>query len=156
MYYPTSGTSAYKPEHQTPQKNNAAAHRKKQVRAKKQKAVTFKEIILLAAIFAVVFATLNRYVKIYGQHNEIAQKTKQLESLKMANDQLTVEIESLTDSARIEQYAYENLNLKKMDSKQIVYLGQSTQDNMQKIAKNKKSIFKGIFGIFNGALEYLK
>lgn len=157
MYYSTYGTSAYKLERQEYTENKAPARKKKTAPAKKkQKAVSFKTVLTLAAVFALVFATLGRYVKIYGQHDEIVQKEKQLDTLKMANDQLDVEIESLTDSTRIEQYAGENLNLRKMDSNQIVYLGQSTGDNMEKIAKNKKSIFKGIFGIFSGALEYLK
>lgn len=156
MYYPTRGTSAYKPEIVVPQRELKKAVNNQKSR-KKAKSQRFYAMVAIATMFLLVFAYLSRSVHIYGQRDEIAQKTEQLENLRMANDQLNVEIKSLTDSSRIEQYASEYLNLKKMDSNQIVYLDQTTEDNMQRITKNNgNGIFKGIFGLFAGVVEYLR
>lgn len=157
MYYPTRGTSAYKPEVVAPQKQRQKTAVTKKVVQKKVKSHRVQSIIAIAAVFLLVFAYLSRSVHIYGQRDEITKKTQELETLQMANDQLSVEIKSLTDSSRIEQYASEHLNLKKMDSNQIVYLDQTTEDNMQRMTKNNGSnIFKGIFGLFAGVVEYLR
>lgn len=150
MYYPTTGTSAYKPESVSP-------NRKIKQKATKKKAKgTYKLLMYTAVIFICMFTTISRSVYIYGQHSEIDQKTKQLETLQMENDQMAVDIKAQTDSSVMEQYAFDNLNLKKMDSNQIVYLNQTTKDSMTKIAHNEKDIFGGLFGLFSGALEYLK
>ncbi len=155
MYYPTTGTSAYKPQYAGGEVSRKKQTAKKQVSKAKASALRWKSFIVIAAIFVLTFTYLGRYVHIFGQHDEIAKMTKQLETIKMENDQLSVEIKSLTDSSRIEQYAMENLNLKKMDSNQIIYLDQTTSDNMQRMTKEKANIFSGIFGLFSGIVEYL-
>lgn len=155
MYYPTTGTSAYKPQYEDKTHHTKKKAAKKPVKKAAAKSLKKKSFIIIAAVFLLTFTYLGRYVHIFGQHDEIAKMTKQLESIKMANDQLSVEVKSLTDTSRIEQYATENLNLKKMDANQIIYLDQTTSDNMQRIAKEKKNIFSGIFGIFSGIAEYL-
>jgi len=157
MYYPTRGTSAYKPEVVVTQQERRKTVVKKKATHSRRKSQRTYAVVLIAAVFLLVFAYLSRSVHIYGQRDEITKKTQELEALKMANDQLNVEIKSLTDSSRIEQYATEHLNLKKMDSNQIVYLDQTTEDNMQRMTKNNGSnIFKGIFGLFAGVVEYLR
>ena len=150
MYYPTTGTSAYKPETFSPT-------RKTKRKAVKKKAKNdFRLIVYAALIFVFMFTTISRSVYIYGLHAEIEQKTAQLSTLKMENEQMSVDIKAQTDSSVMEQYAITHLNLKKMDTNQIVYLNQTTDDNMTKIAHNEKDIFGGLFGLFSGALEYLK
>ncbi len=150
MYYPTTGTSAYKPEKVSPTRKT----KKKAVKKKSKN--DFKLIVYTALIFVFMFTTISRSVFIYGQHAEIEHKTAQLNTLKMENEQMSVDIKAQTDSSIMEQYAMTHLNLKKMDTNQIVYLNQTTDDNMTKIAHNEKDIFGGLFGLFSGALEYLK
>ncbi|MBQ2754192.1 MAG: hypothetical protein IJA19_04045 [Clostridia bacterium] len=150
MYYPTTGTSAYKPEMVSPTRKT----KKKAVKKKSKN--DFKLIVYTALIFMFMFITISRSVFIYGQHAEIEHKTAQLNTLKMENEQMSVDIKAQTDSSIMEQYAMTHLNLKKMDTNQIVYLNQTTDDSMTKIAHNEKDIFGGLFGLFSGALEYLK
>lgn len=155
MYYPTTGTSAYKPQFDRQASSQKKRTVKKGVSRGAAKVAKTKGLIVIAVIFAIAFTYLGRYVYIFGQHDKIANMTRELENLKMANDQLSVEIKTLTDSSRIEQYAIENLNLKKMDSNQIIYLDQTTSDNMQRMTKEKGNILNGIFGLFSGIVEYL-
>ena len=155
MYYPTTGTSAYKPQFDRQTAGQKRSQVKKRVSKMAKKASRTRGLIVVAVIFAIAFTYLGRYVYIFGQHDKIANMTKELENIKMANDQLSVEIKTLTDSSRIEQYAIENLNLKKMDSNQIIYLDQTTSDNMQRMTKEKENILNGIFGLFSGIVEYL-
>ena len=56
MYYSTYGTSAYKLERQEYTENKAPARKKKNRtgKEKKQKAVSFKTVLTLAAVFALV------------------------------------------------------------------------------------------------------
>ncbi|MBQ3115218.1 MAG: hypothetical protein IJC06_03740 [Clostridia bacterium] len=150
MYYPTTGTSAFKPEIVSPRRKT------KRKSVKKKSKNDFKLILYTALIFMFMFITISRSVFIYGQHAEIEHKTLQLNTLKMENEQTAIDIKKQTDSSIMEQYAIAHLNLKKMDTNQIVYLNQTTDDTMTKIAHNEKDVFGGLFGLFSGALEYLK
>ena len=148
----SKGTSAYKLD--TP----VVTERKKTKKVvKKKKTGSMSSIVLIFAVFAVMFVICLRFVNIYGKHDEITKKTEELYNLTAKNEQMEVAIRESVDSAKIEAYAVEHLGLRKIENRQIKYLAPVQDNVMVKVAKTDgKSPLRGIFGVFTGVLEYLR
>lgn len=151
----THGSSAYKLQPlETPKKKTRqpASSTAKKVR-KNSRAKRAKIVLAITAFFVLALVLCTRWVSIYGLHSDIVKQTAQLEKVKMENEQLSVEINTMTDSAKIESYAQNNLGMRKMESSQIVYVNPTYGDTMQKVAKKgSNSSKRGIFGILSSAI----
>lgn len=129
-----------------------------QAKAKQQKIKSAKRklMVYMAIFFVALFVILFRYVRIYDLHNEVAQQTRQLENIRMENEQIRLSIESMTDKTKIQNYAETELGLRKMSTAQIVYLNPVKENYMKNIAKGDSNESGAIKGFFAGFLEYLK
>ena len=151
----THGSSAYKLQPLEPpkRKNRQPALGTAKKVQKSSRAKRAKIVLSITTIFVLALVLCTRWVSIYGLHSDIVKQTAQLEKIKMENEQLSVEINTMTDSAKIESYAQNNLGMQKMDSSQIVYVNPTYGDSMQKVAKKgPNSSKRGIFGILSSAI----
>ena len=155
MYVPNYSSSAYQLDRYVEQKvdKKAEAEKKKQL---KLKAARRKVVVYMLVFFTLMFAILFRYVQIYDLHSEAAQKTAELENLRMKNEQTRLTIENMTDKAKIQEYAETKLGLQKMTDAQIVYLNPHKGSCMMNVAKEAETDAGGTKGLFAGFLEYLK
>lgn len=153
MYMPNSSSSAYQLDMYIEQKPDKKEELKK-AQQRKQKAARRKLILCMAVVFAAMFIMLFRYVRIYDLHSDVSAKAATLEKINMENEHTALEIESLTDKAKIQEYAENELGLKKLTSAQIVYLSPSNDNYMKNLAKSDRTA-NAVKGIFAGFLEYL-
>lgn len=154
MYMPNRSSSAYQLDMYIEKKPDKKAEHEK-IRQRKIKALKRKLALYMTVFFAAMFIMIFRYVRIYDLHNNINEQTKELEAISMENESTRLKIESLTDKTKIQQYAENELGLKKLTTAQIVYLDSANENYMKNVAKSngKSSAVKGIFA---GFLEYLK
>ena len=154
MYMPNRSSSAYQLDMYIERKPDKKAEHEK-IRQRKARAVKRKLTLYMAVFFAAMFIMLFRYVRIYDLHNNINTQTAKLEEISTDNEHTKLKIESLTDKTKIQEYAENQLGLKKVTTAQIVYLDSANDNYMKNIAKSdsKSSAVKGIFA---GFLEYLK
>jgi len=151
----TKGSSAYKLE--TLMQPKTVAKQQTRVSKKNNRMVKIRCVSTISVVFLIALFICSRYVAIYGMHNEFENKTAQLNKVKMDNEQTTLMIESMVDGTKVEEYAINQLGMRKIENSQIVYIQPTQGDSMQKIAKNdKKSATKGIFGVISGVMEYLQ
>ena len=155
MYTANRSSSAFDMNSYVESKPDKKAEKAK---AKQQriKAARRKLMVYMAVFFAALFVILFRYVRVYDLHNEVAQQTRQLETIRMENEQIRLSIESMTDKTKIQNYAETELGLKKMSTAQIVYLNPVKENYMKNIAKGDSNESGAIKGFFAGFLEYLK
>lgn len=156
----THGSSAYKLQ-PPPAPKRKVERRPNSSSQKVRKSNRAKIVFSIAAGFMLALVLCTRWVSIYGLHSDIVGQTAQLEKIKMTNEQLSVEIKTMTDSAKIESYAQNELGMQKIESSQIVYVNPIHGDAMQKVAKKgSDSSKRGIFGILSSAIggksEYLR
>ena len=161
----TRGSSAYKLQPPVVTRRKKTNYEATSAKARKTRQHSrpghAKTIFYIIVGFALALTLCTRWVSIYGLHNDILRQTAELERLQMTNEQLTVEIDTMTDSSKIEKYAQEELGMRKLESSQIVYIRPTQHDAMQKVAKkNAVSSRRGIFGMFSpsadGKTEYLR
>ena len=154
MYIPNSTSSAYQLDMYVEKKvdKKAEIEKKKQL---KQKMVRRKLMLYMAVFFVVLFAILFRHVRIYDLHSDVIEQTAKLETIRMENEQTELAIENMTDKTKIQEYAENELGLKKITSAQTVYLNPAKESYMQNVAA-ATSRTGGIKGFFAGFLEYLK
>ena len=154
MYMPNRSSSAYQLDMYIERKPDKKAEHEK-IRQRKARAVKRKLTLYMAVFFAAMFIMLFRYVRIYDLHNSINTQTAKLEEISTDNEHTKLKIESLTDKTKIQEYAENQLGLKKVTTAQIVYLDSANDNYMKNVAKsNSKS--SAVKGIFAGFLEYLK
>ena len=154
MYIPNSTSSAYQLDMYVEKKvdKKAEAEKKRQLRLK---AARRKLALYMAVVFVVMFAILLRFVRINDLHSDVIEQTAKLETLCMENDQAELAIENMTDKTKIQEYAENELGLKKITTAQTVYLNPAKGSQMENVAAaNSKPT--GIKGFFAGFLEYLK
>lgn len=142
-------------------KNKTESQKKKRLARKKEKAVRYKLIALVVVVFISQLYLCSRWVALYGLHNEIEQRTAELNRLSRENQQKSIAIDSMVDSSRVEEYAKSELGMRKIESSQIVYVRPVNGDSMQKVAnKDSRSSKRGIFGVLSStlgdAMEYLR
>ena len=154
MYVPNSTNNAYQLDMYVEKKVDKKAEFEKK-RQQKLKMARRKLSLYMAIFFVAMFAVLFRYVRIYDLHSDIANQTAKLEEIRMENEQTKLEIENVTDKAKIQEYAENQLGLQKITSTQTVYLNPTKENYMENVAKNG-SKSSGIKGLFAGFLEYLK
>lgn len=154
MYVPNSTSSAYQLERYVEQKvdKKAEAEKKKQL---KLKIARRKVAMGMAVVFVIMFAVLLRYIQIFDLHSEVARQNRELESIRMENEQTKLTIENMTDKAKIQDYAENQLGLQKMTDTQIVYLNPQKGSYMINMANGESSgAAGGVQGTFAGSLEY--
>lgn len=154
MYVPNSTSSAYQLDMYVEKKVDKKAELELK-RQQKLKAARRKVAVYMALIFAVMFAILFRYVKIYDLHSEVASQSEKLETIRMENEQTRLTIENMTDKAKIQEYAENQLGLQKMTDTQVMYLKPQKDNYMENVAEGNSGT-GGIKGFFAGFLEYLK
>lgn len=143
-----------------PKKTETARQKTKNLKTK-AKGVRRKLVSIVAAVFIIQLFLCSRWVTLYGLHNEIEQQTLELSRIQRENEQTVLEIDSLADASRVEQYAKNELGMRKIESSQIVYVQPMHGDSMQKVAKknagsSKRGIFGALSSTLDGALEYLR
>lgn len=160
MYSSSRSSSAYKLDwdYETPRRTEKKVIKSKKIKKKKAKLKLLSSPAVVAfAVFAVFALIAFRSVQIYSLHENVESTTTQLQKATRENEQLTIEINSMIDSAKIASYATENLGLQKIQDRQVIYLSSDGGDVMGKVAKaEEKKGLKGLFGYIYQALEYLK
>lgn len=155
MYVPNRSSSAYQLDMYIEKKPDKKAEIEKK-RQRKIKALRRKLSLYMTVLFVALFVILFRYVRIYDLHNSINEQTKELQTIQMENEQKKLEIDSLTDKTKIQNYAETELGLKKLTTAQIIYLNPTKENYMKNVAKGDSKNSGAIMGFFAGFLEYLK
>lgn len=155
MYIPNSTSNAYQLDLYVESKVDKKAEYEKKKKQQRKVMVRRKLALYAAVVFVALFAILFRYVHIYDLHSEINEQTAKLENIRMENEQIELSIENMTDKTKIQQYAENELGLKKITTAQTVYLNPAKESYMQNVA-DSGSKAGGIKGFFAGFLEYLK
>lgn len=155
MTMPNSSTSAYQLDRYIEKKPDKKAEqaKAKQIRLKAKRR---KFAVRMAVFFLALFIVGLRCVRISDLHNSINEQTKLLNTIQMENEQTRLAIESMTDKTKIQQYAENELGLKKLTTGQIVYLNVTKENYMKNYAKSNNDNIASIKGFFVGFLEYLK
>lgn len=118
---------------------------------KRQLKMTF----VVAALFLLLVTISCRNSQIDRQFNKIQEQKKQLATLQKENEQLKVSIENSLNLSNIEKVAKEELGMKKLSSKQTVYVTLPKKDYVQTasekvIIEEEKSWFEELIDkIFN-------
>lgn len=153
MYVPNYSSSAYQLEKYVEQKvdKKAEQEKKKQLKTK----IARRKVALgMAIVFLIMFAVLLRYIQIFDLHSEVARQNKKLETIRMENEQTELTIESMTDKAKIQEFAETELGLQKMTDAQIVYLNPVRDNYMVNLSNGRSSGTGGVMGTFAVPLEY--
>jgi cell division protein FtsL len=157
---PSYGSNAYKLQPAAAPLTKTAPNKKPRVKEKK-KTIKYQLIAVVVIVFLVQLLLCSRWVALYDLHSELESRTAVLEDLQRENEQKALAIDSMVDASKVEEYAKNELGMKKIESNQIVYIQPVHGDSMQKVAKsNSNSSKRGIIGAlsssFSGLLEYLK
>ncbi len=153
MYVPNS-SSAYQLDMYVEQKVDKKAEFEKKkankIKMRKRKMALYLSVFLLA-----LFVIIVRNVAINDLHSEITAQTEKLEDLRVENEQARLNIENMTDKTKIQEYAENELGLRRITSAQTVYLNPAKKSYMKNVADPNPQT-SGIRGVFAGFLEYLK
>lgn len=134
MYSANKSSSAYQLDMYIEKKPDRKAEATKR-KAMKIRAGRRKLALYMTVFFVALFTVILRSVMINDLHNDINKNTAKLEELQAENEQTRLKIKSLTDKTKIQQYAEEELGLKKITSAQIIYLNPNRDNCMINVAK---------------------
>ena len=155
MYVPDYSTSARQLDMYVETKVDKKEELKKK-KLVKVKNTRRKMALYMVCGFALMFFVLLRYIQVYDLHSQVSSQKKNLETLQMENDQTRLNIESMTDNKKIQEYAETELGLKKMSDTQIVYLNPHKETYMVNLENGKSyGTSQEVHGSFAGYMEYL-
>ena len=143
--------SVYEP---TPKKQTQRKIEARTINNVKTVSVVKSLLTAIAALF-LLCAILNGKVETSKLYNDAAQLEEQYQILASENARLQTEIEGKTSYGNIEEYAQNNLGLKKLDNSQKEYL-EVSNNSITKVVENKdKNVLIEIRDWFYGILEYI-
>lgn len=134
MYNTNRSSSAYQLDMYIEKKPDRKAEAEKR-KAMRLRARRRKLTLYMTVFFIALFTVILRSVMINDLHNDINKSTAKLEDLQTENEQTKLKIKNLTDKTKIQQYAENELGLKKVTSAQIIYLNPNRDNCMINVAK---------------------
>ncbi|WP_295211045.1 cell division protein FtsL [Ruminococcus sp.] len=128
---------------------------KKNPAAKQKKTSVVKIMAVCMLALAIFGAMIFGKVEISSLCSEQTKQLEQLEQLQGENVSLQSELAQKTNMSKVEEYAENELGLKKLDKSQIEYVTVDS-DSVAKVVKTEESnVFVKIKRWFSSVLEYI-
>ena len=113
--------------------------------------------IIFVAVVAAVFlgAVVYTYDKRNTVYNQVAAKNEELTLVEAENVRLQSELESRMSAKNVEDYAENELGMRKIDSSQIKYIRIQTDDVVD-IPQQDEGILAKVRAFFDSCVEYFR
>lgn len=120
----------------------------------RKKALPLKVFLLAAAVCTLLCFMIAGKLKEADLYNQLSTTTAQLELLNSENVKMQSEIQSMTSTKNVEDYAENVLGLEKIESSQIEYISVQ-QDTVIQSHEEEENFFVKVRDKFDDFVEYI-